>query len=226
MNDNRSSPVFWQICWMHFLSLKQYIVNFSKNHIKPWNKMLDFGCWNSPYRDLYMKKNINYIGIDIGDSPEFNPWYIVYPGGKTSFTNNEFDIIVSTQVFEHLNDPKFYASELERITKKWGYILITVAHLREHHPYPYHYQNLTIDSIQELFTHSEIIDIKGDTSEFQNVAMLSAKAISKINKYLGGAIWLCNNIFFWILDKLKLHKIWPQPYNTMTGNLMFIMKKK
>lgn len=40
-------------------------------------------------------------------------------------TNNEFDLVVATQVIEHMENITFFANEVDRILKKGGYLLIS-----------------------------------------------------------------------------------------------------
>jgi len=220
----RIKPWFFDCSRMHFISLKKYVLYFTEKYIKDNDKVLDFWCWNWPYKNIYKNKKIDYVWIDIWNSPEFNKNYIVYKWWKTPFKNEEFNIVVSTQVFEHLKDPFFYANELERITKKNWYLLITIAHIWEYHPYPNHYFNIMKCSIPEMFKNCEIIDVKWDTSEIQNIFMFFMKYIWKI-RVIWPIIIMIINFYFEFLNKIWLHKIWPQEYNKMTWNILIILKK-
>lgn len=102
---------------IHFVSLGKFVMEFAKTR-KNKSKILDFGCGNMIYRPYFEAQGVTYHGIDIGESPENNGGYQVYQGGQLPFEDGTFDSIISTQVFEHLEDIRFYASELERVTKK------------------------------------------------------------------------------------------------------------
>ncbi|NUJ98143.1 class I SAM-dependent methyltransferase [Candidatus Gracilibacteria bacterium] len=222
---DRIIPGILNISRIHFISLKKYITYFVDKFVMKNNTILDFGCGNMIYKDFFYKKNCQYYGLDIGESPENNGNYIIYEGGKIPFEDKKFDIVISTQVFEHLKDVKFYAQEIERITKKGGYILLTIAHVWEYHPYPKHYQNIMFDIIPEIFTNSKIIEYKGDTTEYQNLNLFKMKYLSKhglFGLFLIGIV----NLKFIILDKLNLSKIGPTKYNPFTGNILIILKVK
>ena len=56
-------------------------------------------------------KTVNYIQGDVGDMP---------------FENNSFDLVICTEVLEHLNNPEMALQELVRVSN--GSLLITVPH--------------------------------------------------------------------------------------------------
>ena len=71
-----------------------------------------FGVEISPVRVDYLKKNIKG-DFKCGDVC------------RTGLKDNSFDLVISTQVIEHLCDDKKLVNELSRITKKNRYIYVT-----------------------------------------------------------------------------------------------------
>jgi len=53
--------------------------------------------------------------------------------GKLSYRDNEFDVITATQVIEHLTDTDVFVSELYRILKKSGVLIISTENLASWH---------------------------------------------------------------------------------------------
>lgn len=222
---DRINPWLFNVSRIHFLSLKYYVLYFIKNFVTKNNKILDFWCWNMIYKDFFLEKESEYYWLDIWESPE-NQWdYIVYEWGVIPFENDFFNIITCTQVFEHLENLEFYAWELQRVTKKWWYILLTIAHVWEYHPYPKHYQNVMFDIIPEIFSNSEIIEVKWDTTEYQNLMLFKLKFLSKLGIIGLFLVWI-NNLYLEILNKLNISKIGPTKYNPFTWNILIILKVK
>lgn len=227
LNGDRINPGLGNPNRATFLSLKQAIISFTSQYIKKWDKVLDFGCGNMIYKPFFTEKWVtDYVGIDIGDSPEFNENYIVYTGGKTPLNDNEFDIIISTQVFEHLNNPEFYGEELERITKNGCYMFITIAHLWEYHAYPQHFYNIFYDAIPHIFKKSEIISIQWDTTNMQNIMQLFCITLLRKNVWLWLVVATIINSILFLLYKISSRKIQPVNYedNSMTWNILIILK--
>lgn len=145
--------------------------------------LLDIGCGEKPYKGLF--KNIDtYVGIDFknysinkdfkGEVPEqyFADDYLntlILP-----YENESFDNATSFQVLEHHKNPKKMISEVTRIVKPGGYILITVPFLGGIHEEPYDYQRFTQYGLRELFSSNncEIIEIKEQGSIFSTISML------------------------------------------------------
>jgi len=73
----------------------------------------------------------NYIGLDFSKkalklAKKINPEFGYIHGSiyKTPFKNNEFDLVICSEVLEHLDDPEAAIIELKRISKR--YVLISV----------------------------------------------------------------------------------------------------
>ncbi len=76
--------------------------------------------------------------------------------------DNTFDVIVCTQVLEHIADPFKAAAELRRMLKPGGRLLLTVPAAYPYHADPHDYWRFTKDSLQLLFgEHFNQIEIKG-----------------------------------------------------------------
>ena len=94
----------------------------SKNYIqkilsenKSW-KVLDIGCGYTP----------NEYATTICDIQDLSNFYkdkefIKLNDQKLPFEDNQFDFVIASHVIEHVEDIKFFISELERVSKK-GYI--------------------------------------------------------------------------------------------------------
>ena len=94
----------------------------SKNYIqkilsenKSW-KVLDIGCGYTP----------NEYATTICDVQDLSNFYkdkefIKLNDQKLPFEDNQFDFVIASHVIEHVEDIKFFISELERVSKK-GYI--------------------------------------------------------------------------------------------------------
>jgi len=95
-------------------SSKNYIQSIlSKNN--DW-KVLDIGCGYTA----------NEFATTICDTQDLSKFYkskdfIKLDNKILPFKNNHFDFVIASHVLEHVDDPKFFISELERVSTK-GYI--------------------------------------------------------------------------------------------------------
>jgi len=115
-------------------------------------KTLDVGCGTKPYEKYF--KSSEYIGLEIETTVhrEVSKADFFYDGTKFPFNNNEFDSIVTNQVFEHVFNPDSFLNEINRVLKKNGILLLTVPFVWDEHEQPYdfaRYSSFGIKSVLE-----------------------------------------------------------------------------
>jgi SAM-dependent methyltransferase len=129
--------------------LYQTIAHFSDNL---YGNMLDFGCGEMPYRHLF--KVNKYIGLDIIRSghnlQKMETIDLFYDGGKIPIDDASIDCILSSQVFEHINNLNEVLNELNRLLKPGGKLLISVPFLWEEHEEPFDYFRYSSFGIEEM----------------------------------------------------------------------------
>ncbi len=76
---------------------------------------------------------------------------------RLPFRDGAFDGVLCEQVLEHVIDPKAVAVELERVTKPGGLIHVASPFLFPWHPSPSDYTRWTIEGLQNLFPHCELV---------------------------------------------------------------------
>lgn len=100
-------------------------------------KTLDVGCGTKPYEKYF--NATEYIGLEIETTinRENKKADFFYDGNKFPFQNNEFNSIVINQVFEHVFNPSNFLSEVNRVLKLNGILLLTVPFVWDEHEQPY-----------------------------------------------------------------------------------------
>ena len=102
-------------------------------------KTLDVGCGTKPYEKYFSSSE--YIGIDVKTTMHHskNSIDVYYDGKAFPFKNEQFDSVLSNQVFEHVFNPDLFLSEINRVLKSDGYLLITVPFVWDEHEQPFDY---------------------------------------------------------------------------------------
>jgi SAM-dependent methyltransferase len=150
-------------------------------------RVLDVGCGNKPFLSKF--GDCDYVGIDFknfsvnkdfessGPNLYFTDKY--KKDHKLPFKNMEFDSCLSFQVLEHHPEPDMYISEMSRVTKRGGYLLLTVPFLGGIHEEPFDFQRYTKYGLKRLFEKHgyKIIVIKEQGSLFSTISQL-------LNEYL------------------------------------------
>ena len=86
----------------------------------PCELIIDVGSGpHTPYRDLLGAQN--YWGIDV-----YQPAHVNADGSHIPCATSTADAVVCTEVLEHLPDPDSALSEMHRVLKKGGYLIVTV----------------------------------------------------------------------------------------------------
>lgn len=160
--SHRSSvaPGIFQHDYLHNLALYRCIKeNFSvvrKNSKKKKYAILDVGCGHKPYYSLFKPFCTKYIGVDI--DPELAD--IVARGEKIPFDNASFDLVVSFQTLEHCQQPQKVISEIYRVLKSGGAVILSTHGAWMHHPSPHDYYRWTSEGLAEIFKNFSNVSIK------------------------------------------------------------------
>jgi SAM-dependent methyltransferase len=105
--------------------------------------ILDYGCGGSPYRSLF--PNSIYKRADFGEMKELD--YVIGNDSRVVEKDGAFDLILSTQVAEHVSEPTVYFAECFRLLKSGGKLICTTHGTYPDHGCPYDFQRWTADGL-------------------------------------------------------------------------------
>jgi SAM-dependent methyltransferase len=126
-------------------------VVLNKKYLK--GRLLDFGCGNKPYKELFDVQD--YVGLDIevsGHGHQKEQIDVYYDGKTIPFEDNHFDSVFSSEVFEHIFNLEQVLSEVHRVMKPGGHLLVTVPFVFDEHEIPYDFARYTSFGIDYLLT--------------------------------------------------------------------------
>ena len=119
--------------------------------------VLDVGCGYKPYRS-WIPGAARYFGIDVFDGPEVDA--VIEPGEPWPVRDAEFDVVLCTQVLEHVGDLELTVNELIRAVKPGGTVVISVPFMFGEHNSPHDYRRFSRHGIRRLFEDRlEIVEI-------------------------------------------------------------------
>lgn len=114
------------------------------------NRLLDVGCGSQPYRRYF--GHVIYVGLDI-DTPLNRAAAIAdyfYSGEKFPFDDDSFDAVLCNQVLEHVFNPEQFLSEIHRVLKPGGRLLLTVPFVWDEHEQPFDCARYTTFGLHSL----------------------------------------------------------------------------
>ncbi len=115
--------------------------------------VLDYGAGNSPYRPLLAPYLGTYLRADIdpgGDVP-------LLPDGRIDRAAASVDVVLSSQVLEHVPDPAAYLQEARRVLRPGGTLLLSTHGMWPHHPDPQDLWRWTTDGLCTLFEQNQFV---------------------------------------------------------------------
>lgn len=114
--------------------------NAISNHAK--GRVLDVGCGNKPYAKFFQGKCSEYIGCDIVQS-SLNVVDVICEATNIPLKDSSFDTIFCTQVIEHVDDHNKLLSEMFRLLKPNGYVILSGPMYWHLHEEPHDYFRFT-----------------------------------------------------------------------------------
>jgi len=145
--------------------------NFAKQFVKG-KRVLDIACGSGYGTNILAKAGAKYAtGIDISKEAakhaqdtykRDNLGYQVGNGTNLDIEDNSFDIVVSFETIEHLEEYEQFASELSRVLKKDGLLIISSPNKDLYHTgNEFHFREFSKKEFQEIlqphFSHTKLL---------------------------------------------------------------------
>lgn len=148
----------------HFSCIIFGAKNLTKEEVRG-KKVIEVGSYdvNGSLRPLVKSwEPAEYVGIDIEKGPGVdvicNAEEIVEKFGKESF-----DIVISTELLEHVRDWRKVISNIKNVCKPNGIILITTrSYGFRFHSFPYDFWRYELEDMKNIFSDCEILVLEKD----------------------------------------------------------------
>ena len=110
-------------------------------------RLLDVGCGIKPYAPFFPAV-ASYVGVDVQENP-----YADLHGAIEALPvdDGSFDVVLATQVLEHVDDPPLAVRELYRVTAPGGRVLASTHGVMVFHPNPVDHWRWTHTGLERLF---------------------------------------------------------------------------
>lgn len=176
--------------------------------------VLDVGCGDQPYRSWFGKVQ-RYIGIDV--SPGERVDIVIEPGSAWPLPDASIDVVLCTQVLEHVEDLEHTLSEIRRILRPGGKAVISYPFIYNEHGVPHDFRRFTAYSARPLFPGWKIISLERQGGIGSTLVILflnwadHAMNQNKVTRLLKGGllpVWivfsLLSNLLGLFLDRLDV----------------------
>lgn len=187
--ENRRSNVNPSILQHDYLALstlysdiKSGLRKIKKRVNKRKLDIIDVGCGDKPYFNLFKNIANKYIGVDIKPGKCVDA---VATGENLPFPPESFDLAISFQVLEHSNDPVKFVKELKRVLRKDSFALVSTHGVWPYHPSPNDYYRWTDEGLKKLFSQFSQVEIKPNLKSYATIVqIINFEIYSLACKYL------------------------------------------
>jgi len=149
-NEARLNPQPGQADYLHLRDLRDALEPFVSREAL---RILDYGCGGSPYRSLF--PNAEYRRADF--TPMAGLDYQVGSDSRIAAPSASFDLVLSTQVLEHVAEPATYLQEAARVLRPGGRLLLTTHGVYPEHGCPYDFSRWTTDGLRNLVNNQGLV---------------------------------------------------------------------
>jgi len=223
-------------------------IDFVKSHLNQKDvngkSVLDVGACdvNGTVRPVISNMNPScYIGVDI----EMGKGVDIICSAEElikRFGKDAFDIVISTEMLEHVRDWKIVVSNLKNVIKPNGLLIITTRSKGyKYHGCPYDYWRFEIDDFRDIFPDLEIESLESDlllpgvflkakkSGEFNEKNLKSKSLYSMITNSNKTKLSLFDilllRVRYYINSNSVLVKIIPSNVKIFLKNLYFYLRK-
>ena len=141
-------PGFTDPYYLHYSALVRSLEQARDRYVRAPADILDVGCGDMPYYPLFASVAREYEGTDVEPGPHVR---YVCPVEELVVPDASFDLVLCTQVLEHVRDPAVALGEIARVLRPGGYAFVSTHGVWPFHPYPGDFWRWTQQGLEALF---------------------------------------------------------------------------
>jgi len=171
-SDKFTDLPFWDTYFYSSGLLKKKMEENIPAHLDKNKKyrILDYGCGVKPYEYIFKDFSLSYTGIDVGENPHAD--FRIEPDEKLPLGDGEFDVVLSSQVLEHVENTSLYLNECRRVLKPGGTLFLSTHGTWQFHSAPIDVQRWTSYGLRKLIQ-DHGFQIKGFVPALGQLALTS-----------------------------------------------------
>ncbi len=187
-----------------YLSMRLIVRDLRACRVYARGRLLDIGCGNQPYREIFAPVVRQYVGLDRefpGSCPD-----VVGDALRLPFPAEAFDTVLLIQVLEHVPNPPDALSEIRRVLAPGGRLILTAPQYWRMHEEPHDYYRFTRFGLAHLIRESglRVLHMKPQGGAWALAGQALANTLSR-RRVLHRLMPLVN-LSFGFFDRL-----WPDP---------------
>lgn len=204
--DFQRNPKIYQHAYLHLRELSEQIKRTIDKEIRNKKvRILDVGCGNKPYYPFFESVATSYTGLDICTGEKVD---IVSSAEKIPFKKNSFDVVVCFQVLEHIENPEKAISEMHRVLKKGGILMLSTHGNMHVHGVPNDYWRWTRYGLQKIFKRFDDVQVLDNCDPGMSLFQIINLYVQRLNVFhLMTPVIVFNNIVGRVADTILPHSV-------------------
>jgi SAM-dependent methyltransferase len=183
---DRREPSRRHHAYLMLKPLRDALVGTRGRYVEPGARLLDVGARVRPYYPLFADLVSEHVGNDVAPGPGLAS---VSPVEELDLPDESFDVVLCTQVLEHVRRPQRALEEMTRVLRPGGHLLLSTHGVYPFHPDPGDYWRWTQQGFEALFEDCpglELVELQPLTGSAATLAMLVAGALRDLaaSRYL------------------------------------------
>jgi SAM-dependent methyltransferase len=136
---------------------------FLRRELQPCRgRLVDVGAGQAPWREL--APGCDYIAVDVESADAFGmvrrPGVVYYDGVRIPVEDVFADVVLSSEVLEHVPDEHRFMADIARILRPGGTLILTIPWSARLHHLPNDYRRLTPSGLSALLTAHGFVDVR------------------------------------------------------------------
>jgi SAM-dependent methyltransferase len=123
-------------------NLKRFLQRVLPQYVQPGVAVVDIGCGEQPLRNVVENLGGNYTGVDV-DQNVRGTVDVIADISCVPLPDNSFDVVLCTEVLEHIPDTSAAFVELRRLCRPGGVVILTTPFMYPLHEEPHDFVRLT-----------------------------------------------------------------------------------
>jgi len=186
----------------YFLHYRSLFSDLEKASVHARGRLLDIGCGNKPFEQIFEGRISQHIGCDVVQSSDSRV-DIICPATQLPFADASYETALITQVIEHVADHQAMLRETFRVLQSNGVLILSGPMYWPLHEEPHDFFRFTEYGFRYLlenigFTGIEIVNNGG---KWALCGQVLVHTISNTRLYRGFLIQAINRIFACLDDR-------------------------
>jgi len=152
-------------------TIKKLRLEYIRNRIGLKHEtILDYGCGNSPYEKYFNAKR--FIKADVQQN-KGNNVDIIIENNKLSLEDDSVDLVLLSDVLEHVLDYQTAIAEIYRVLRPNGILFVSVPFIYREHEAPYDFFRYTTYSIPRILKQFGKVEFERSGNQFFTIMSLA-----------------------------------------------------